>query len=66
MEPRSKKYAGLRVLRQRLNYNGCLSEKLILDHDVRYYHFVSQAEVIIDGMDDVEEMKNTDVSGTNN
>lgn len=38
-----------------------LKEKCLLDQDLRYYHFVAQAELTIDGMDDKEEMKLTDV-----
>jgi myosin protein heavy chain len=37
-----------------------LKERLFLDHDVKYYHYVSQAELTVDGIDDLEEMQNTD------
>lgn len=36
-------------------------EKLFLESDIRHYRFVSQAEVIIDGVDDKKEMAITDV-----
>uniref|UniRef100_A0A7E4UTG5 Myosin motor domain-containing protein n=1 Tax=Panagrellus redivivus TaxID=6233 RepID=A0A7E4UTG5_PANRE len=39
-----------------------LKEKLFLTKGIRDYHFVSQAEVTIDGIDDVEEMQITDES----
>ncbi|KAL1237357.1 Myosin-4 [Trichinella pseudospiralis] len=39
-----------------------LRESLRLTKDLRYYHFVSQAELTIDGVDDKEEMKVTDYS----
>lgn len=39
-----------------------LAERLELPNELRYYHFVSQAELTIDGVDDSEEMKLTDVS----
>ncbi len=37
------------------------AERLMLDRDVKEYHFVAQAEVVIAGMDDAEEHKATDV-----
>ncbi|VDK52965.1 unnamed protein product [Anisakis simplex] len=39
-----------------------LKEKLFLTRDIRSYHFVSQAEITIDGIDDKEEMQITDES----
>uniref|UniRef100_A0A9J2Q4T1 Myosin motor domain-containing protein n=1 Tax=Ascaris lumbricoides TaxID=6252 RepID=A0A9J2Q4T1_ASCLU len=39
-----------------------LKEKLFLTRDIRSYHFVSQAEITIDGIDDKEEMQMTDES----
>jgi myosin heavy subunit len=39
-----------------------LVEKLFLTRPIREYHFISQAEVTIDGVDDKEEMGITDVS----
>uniref|UniRef100_A0A915E9P2 Myosin heavy chain n=1 Tax=Ditylenchus dipsaci TaxID=166011 RepID=A0A915E9P2_9BILA len=39
-----------------------LKKKLFLEKDVRDYHFVSHAEVTIDGIDDKEEMHITDES----
>ena len=40
-----------------------LKQKLFLDkNDLRHYHFVSQAELTIDGVDDNEEMRMTDAS----
>ncbi|CDW55353.1 Myosin tail family protein [Trichuris trichiura] len=39
-----------------------LRENLKLTKDLRYYHFVSQAELTIDGVDDKQEMKDTDYS----
>lgn len=33
-----------------------------MSQDLRYYHFVAQAELQIDGVDDKEEMKITDVN----
>lgn len=38
-----------------------LAEKLLLDEDIYKYHFVSQGKITIDGMDDCEEAKLTDV-----
>lgn len=38
------------------------SETLLLDEDIYKYHFVSQGKITIDGMDDLEEAKLTDVS----
>lgn len=37
-------------------------EEFMLDDNIRKYHFVSQAEITVPGMDDAEEMKVTDVS----
>ena len=37
-----------------------LKEKLKLGNDVKYYKFISQGDIIVDGMDDKEEMKLTD------
>ena len=34
---------------------------LLLEDNIRKYHFQSQAELTVDGMDDKEEMQNTDV-----
>ncbi|KAH7697341.1 myosin heavy chain B (MHC B), partial [Aphelenchoides avenae] len=39
-----------------------LKQKLFLTKGIRDYHFVSQAEITIDGMDDKEEMSITDES----
>lgn len=36
-------------------------EKLCLKHPVKYYHYISQAELKIADMDDKEQMKITDV-----
>lgn len=41
---------------------GQISEKLLLDRPIEDYHFVSQAEVSIEGVDDREEMLVTDES----
>lgn len=38
-----------------------VAESLELKEDMRYYHFQTQAELTIDGVDDKEEMKITDV-----
>lgn len=38
-----------------------IADNLDLKQDMRYYHFQSQAELTIDGVDDKEEMKITDV-----
>lgn len=38
-----------------------ISEKLLLEDNIRNYHFVSQAELTVPGMDDNEEMLITDV-----
>uniref|UniRef100_A0A914XZC9 Myosin motor domain-containing protein n=1 Tax=Panagrolaimus superbus TaxID=310955 RepID=A0A914XZC9_9BILA len=40
--------------------NKKLKKEFLLDDDIRKYHFVSQAEITVPGMDDVEEMKVTD------
>ncbi|KAK5974009.1 Myosin heavy chain [Trichostrongylus colubriformis] len=37
-------------------HNPKLRDQLKLSHDLRYYHFCSQAELTIDGVDDKEEM----------
>jgi myosin heavy chain 6/7 len=39
-----------------------LKKKLYLSNNVRDYHFVSQAEITVDGIDDKEEMAMTDES----
>jgi len=39
----------------------CL-ENLLLTNELKYYHFCSQAELTIEGVDDKEEFKITDVS----
>lgn len=39
--------------------NVCLPEKLLLDRPIKEYHFVAQAEITIDGVDDKEEMQIT-------
>ncbi|VDO27841.1 unnamed protein product [Onchocerca flexuosa] len=39
-----------------------LKEKLFLTREISDYHLISQAEVIIDGVDDKEEMQTTDES----
>ncbi len=39
-----------------------VSAKLKLDRDLRDYHFVAQAELSIEGVNDVEEFGLTDVS----
>ncbi|CAI5453365.1 unnamed protein product [Caenorhabditis angaria] len=40
-------------------FDPSLRSKLKLDKDITYYHFCSQAELTIEGMDDKEEMKAT-------
>ncbi|KAE9554307.1 hypothetical protein FO519_002478 [Halicephalobus sp. NKZ332] len=37
-----------------------LKKDFLLDDDIRKYNFVSQAEITVPGMDDVEEMRTTD------
>ncbi|VDK71467.1 unnamed protein product, partial [Cylicostephanus goldi] len=37
-------------------FDSKLRDSLKLNHDLRYYHFCSQAELTIDGVDDKEEM----------
>ncbi len=41
-------------------------ETLSLNADIRKYHFVSQAEVTIPGVNDSEELQLTDVRGGSN
>jgi len=37
-----------------------LKEKLQLNNDIKYYHFQSQGDIVVDGMNDAEEMHLTD------
>jgi hypothetical protein len=48
-----------------LSVNVKFAEKLLLDQEMKFYHFVSQAELTIDGIDDNEEMTMTDVRRKN-
>lgn len=36
-------------------------EKLLLTQDISFYNFVSQGKTVIEGVDDAEEFKITDV-----
>lgn len=54
-------YIGSYFFSKKKNFFFFISEELRLTNELKYYHFCSQAELTIDGVDDKEEMGITQV-----